>query len=116
MQKSSGGLIVNFSSTAGVRSLPQSPHYITAKAGIIALSEFFAKVYAPQIRVNCIAPGFVLTEHHLPKNYANYSDVVGRIPLGIMSSVPEIVKAILFLTSSSTITGHTLVIDGGLVL
>jgi NAD(P)-dependent dehydrogenase (short-subunit alcohol dehydrogenase family) len=116
MQRNGGGTIINFSSTAGIRPLLQSPHYIAAKAGVIAISEFFAKVYAPHIRVNCIAPGFILTENHLPENYASYNDVVDRIPMGMLSSVPEIVKSILYLARSPTVTGHTLVIDGGLIL
>lgn len=116
MLQTVGGSIINFSSTAGIRALPQSPHYIAAKAGVIALSEFFAKTYAPSVRVNCIAPGFILTENHLPENYTNYTDVVSRLPLRQMTTIEEIVEAILFLASSKTITGHTLVIDGGLIL
>jgi len=116
MLRGNGGSIINFSSTAGIRALPLSPHYIAAKAGVIALTEFFAKVYAPKIRVNCIAPGFVLTDDHMPENYANYNSTVGKIPMEQMSSVDEIAEATLFLANSRTITGHTLVIDGGLIL
>lgn len=116
MLESGGGSIINFSSTAGIRALPQSPHYIAAKAGVIALTEYFAKVYAPKVRVNCIAPGFILTENHWPENYTDYHKVLGRLPLEQMTSVDEIAEATLFCASSQTVTGHTLVIDGGLTL
>ena len=87
---STEGSIINFSSTAGIRSLPKSPHYMAAKAGVIALTEYFAKSYSPYIRVNCIAPGFVLTENHTPNNYTNYYDVVERIPLHKMATIDDI--------------------------
>ncbi len=116
IKSETGGSIINFSSTAGIRALPQSPHYIAAKAGVIAISQFFASIYAPKIRVNCIAPGFVLTENHQKQNYMKYDDIISCIPALKMSSIDEIANAVIFLAQSETITGHTLIIDGGLVL
>jgi len=116
IKRDGGGSIINFASTAGIRALPQSPHYIAAKAGVIALTEYFARIFAPSLRVNCIAPGFVLTENHMPENYVAYNDVIDHLPLKQMSPIEEISEAALFLANSKTITGHTLVIDGGLIL
>jgi NAD(P)-dependent dehydrogenase (short-subunit alcohol dehydrogenase family) len=116
IQKDNGGTIINLASTAGIRALPQYPHYIAAKAGVIALTKFYAKALAPKARVNCIAPGFVLTTNHLPESYANYDSVVSRLPLKQMTSIEEVAEAVIYLASSKTITGHTLVIDGGLTL
>jgi len=116
MIKIGGGSIINFASTAGIRAVPQSPSYIAAKAGVIALSEYFAKIYAPTVRVNCIAPGFILTENHKPESYTNYNDIISMIPLKQMTTVEEINNTILFLASSQTITGHTIVVDGGIIL
>lgn len=116
MQKNSSGIIINFASTAGIRALPQSPHYIAAKAGVIAMTQYFAKIYAPLVRVNCIAPGFVLTKNHKPESYASYEAVVQKIPMKRMAPVNEVVNSTIYLIDSPTITGHTLVIDGGLIL
>lgn len=116
LRKSNEGVIINFASTAGIRALPKSPHYIAAKAGVIALTKYFAQVYAPHIRVNCIAPGFVLTTNHYPENYTKYTDVIERIPLYKMTSIDEIAETVIFLIKTKTITGHTLVIDGGLII
>jgi 3-oxoacyl-[acyl-carrier protein] reductase len=116
MIRSGGGTIINFASIAGIRAIPQSPHYIAAKAGVIALSEFFAKVYAPSVRVNCIAPGFILTKNHQPENYPDHDDILDRIPMKQLTTIEEIIEAIIFLAGSHTITGHTIVLDGGLIL
>jgi len=116
VKKDGGGSIINFTSTAGIRALPQSPHYIAAKAGVIALTKYYAQILAPEVKVNCIAPGFVLTNSHTPENYLNYNNAINHLPLKQMSSIEEVAEAVLFLINSKTITGHTLVVDGGLIL
>lgn len=116
IEENGGGSIINFASTAGIRALPESPHYIAAKAGVIALTKYFAQAFAPLVRVNCIAPGFVLTENHKSENYVNYDDVISCLPMRRMSGIDEIAEAVVFLANSRTITGHTLVVDGGLIL
>lgn len=111
-----GAVIVNFASTAGIRGLPRSPHYIAAKAGVIALTKYFAQAFAPEVRVNCVAPGFVLTENHKPENYVNYDSVIERIPLRRMAEMKDVAEAVVYLLKATSVTGHTLVVDGGLVL
>lgn len=96
--------------------MPTSPHYIAAKAGVIALTEYFAQSFAPDIRVNCIAPGFVLTENHKPLNYKGYDSIIDSIPLHRMATMEDIADAVIYLLKAMTITGHTLVVDGGLIL
>lgn len=110
------GYIINFASTAGIRALPTSPHYIAAKAGVIALTKYFAQSFAPDIRVNCIAPGFVLTDNHKPLNYQNYDSIIENIPLHQMVPIEDVIKAVVYLLNAITVTGHTIVVDGGLVL
>lgn len=116
MLRKGSGVIINFSSTAGIRSNPNSPHYIVAKAGVIALTKYFAQLYAPNIRVNCVAPGFVLTDNHKEENYPRYKEVMKQIPNKQMVPVCEIAKSTMYLIDTQNITGHTLVIDGGLIL
>lgn len=116
LRKGNNSTIINFSSTAGFRALPKSPHYIAAKAGVIALSEYFSQIFAPDIRVNCIAPGIVLTDNHKPEYYSDYYEMEKLIPLHRLTTPEELSNAVVFLIKSTTITGHTLVIDGGLTL
>lgn len=116
LKKSGGSTIINFSSTAGIRAFPKSPHYVAAKAGVIALTEYFSQVFAPDIRVNCIAPGIVMTDNHKPNNYSDYYEMENLIPLHRLTTPEELAEAVVFLMRSTTITGHTLVVDGGLTL
>lgn len=114
--RTGGASIINFASTAGIRAMPKSPHYIAAKAGVIALTEYFAQFFAPEIRVNCVAPGFVLTENHKPANYKNYDSVIGEIPLHRMAAIEDVASAVVYLLEAMSVTGHTLVVDGGMIL
>lgn len=106
------GCIIHISSTAGIRPLPTSPHYITAKAGLIALSEYYAKIMAPNIRVNTIAPGFVQTQRHTSPSY---DDIRKRIPMQRMADLSEIAQTVLYLAECQYITGQTIIVDGGLI-
>ena len=107
------GCIITFASTAGIRAIPSSPHYIAAKAGVIALTAYYANVLAPNIRVNAIAPGFVETEKH---KSGKYKEIKNKIPLKRMASLAEIVKTVNYIIECEYLTGQTIVIDGGLVL
>lgn len=107
------GCIINFSSTAGIRGIPKSPHYIVAKAGVIALSEYYAKILAPRIRVNTIAPGFVNTDSHSTNAYDSVRE---STPMKRMATMEEVYETIKYILGCGFITGQTLVLDGGLIL
>lgn len=111
--KEQKGCLINFSSTAGIRGIPVSPHYIVSKAGVIALSEYYAKILAPNIRVNVIAPGFIETDGH--KN-SSYDDIRKSTPLKRMAKMTEIIDTVIYIASCEFITGQTIVVDGGLIL
>ena len=106
------GCIINISSTAGIRPIPNSPHYITAKAGLIALSEYFSKIMAPYVRVNVIAPGFVATVKHTD---SKYNDIIQKIPLKRMATFEEIAQTVEYLIKCSYINAQTIVVDGGMI-
>lgn len=116
MNNKKPGKIINFASTAGINPLPRYPYYIAAKAGVIALTKYFAKIYAPQICVNCIAPGFILTKNHSSESYNAYEKVLESLPMKEMTSIDEILDLVWFIFTSKTMTGQTLIIDGGLTL
>jgi len=117
---STGGSIVNVSSAADVQPLANLSAYITAKGGIVGLTKVLAVELAPQgIRVNAIAPGATDTplneKAYTPAVRARYEE---RIPLGRIGSAAEIADAAVFLASDAAryVTGHELLVDGGLTL
>jgi NAD(P)-dependent dehydrogenase (short-subunit alcohol dehydrogenase family) len=113
---SGGGAVVNMASVAGVRGIANLGTYVTAKAGIIALTKVAALDYADQgIRVNVVAPGPILT-HHLERAGAEAQRMAAlSTPLGRTGTVDDVAHAVLWLCSDEAgfITGVTLPIDGG---
>jgi NAD(P)-dependent dehydrogenase (short-subunit alcohol dehydrogenase family) len=109
------GAIVTLTSTAAIRPLKRSPHYIAAKAGLLGLTQYFAACLAPQVIVNAVMPGPIVTatrpdghglEHLLPD-----------IPLARLGDVDSVVRAVLFLSDPDLyITGQVITVDGGLTL
>jgi NAD(P)-dependent dehydrogenase (short-subunit alcohol dehydrogenase family) len=114
MVKQKSGVIVNFASTAGIKPLPKSPHYIAAKSGVIALTKYYAQIYAPFVRVNAVAPGYILTKSHIRD--AGNTNIIDKIPLERMATVEEIVNTVKHIIESSYMTGEIVVVDGGLTL
>ena len=106
------GCIIHLSSTAGLRPAPSSPHYITAKAGLIALSKYYAQIMAPYVRVNTVAPGYVQTERHASPDYDSIRD---RIPLKRMAALSEISDTVAYIADCQYLTSQTIVVDGGLI-
>lgn len=123
MQQSSGGVIINISSIAGVYGSTMMPHYGAAKSAVITLTRELGTAWGRQgIRVNCIAPGPVETEGYLevlkqagPDGKKTYDAIAARVGMGRWGKVEEIAYPCIFLASdaSSWMTGETIVIDGG---
>ncbi|ABU59618.1 MULTISPECIES: SDR family NAD(P)-dependent oxidoreductase [Roseiflexus] len=125
VRQGTGGRIVNISSVNGFLGMPQSSHYNSAKGAIDQLTRCLAVELAPHgILVNGIAPGFVETpmaivngvnEHETPE-FQEFYVRRRRIPLARPALPEEIAEAVAFLVSPrcTYITGHTLVVDGGL--
>lgn len=112
------GSIVNISSLAARLAMADLPAYTAAKGGVEAFTRASAKELAPEIRVNAIAPGFVITPQNA-ETYAegteNRSRIDERTPLGRVAEREEIVGAAIFLASdaASYVTGDVLTVDGG---
>lgn len=113
MEKSApGGRIVNISSQGGqLGGFLAGVHYTAAKGGIIALTKAYARYCAPfQINVNCVAPGFMLTD--MTKDRGDDPEVV---PLKRLGTALDAAKAVFFLATglSDYITGATVDVNGG---
>jgi NAD(P)-dependent dehydrogenase (short-subunit alcohol dehydrogenase family) len=115
------GSIVNVASVAGLVASPMQGIYSMTKAAVISMTKTLALELGPsKIRVNAIAPGFVDTRlaSAVLKNDDLVKAVVSRTPLGRYGEPDEIAGGALYLASdaASFLTGHTLVIDGGLTI
>ncbi|GAB77220.1 3-oxoacyl-[acyl-carrier protein] reductase [Austwickia chelonae] len=113
-----GGSIVNIASIAGIRPAPGIAMYGASKSAVIHLTEEFALELAPTTRVNAVAPGVVKT-HFAEALYRDKEEhLSAHYPLGRLGEPRDISGAVAFLLSDDAtwITGHTIVIDGGLTL
>ncbi|MEL6346097.1 MAG: glucose 1-dehydrogenase [Myxococcota bacterium] len=115
------GAIVNISSIAGIRGAPFQGVYGMTKAAMVSMTQTLAiELGGANIRVNAIAPGLVETRlaAAIVSNDAIKERIVQATPLGRYAQPDEIAGAAVFLISdaASFITGHTLVVDGGLTI
>jgi NAD(P)-dependent dehydrogenase (short-subunit alcohol dehydrogenase family) len=115
------GAIVNMASVAGITGSPLQGIYAATKAAVIAMTRTLAvELAGARIRVNAIAPGFVDTRFAaaILKNDELLQQVIARTPMRRYGIPDEIAGGALYLASdaSSFLTGHTLVIDGGMTI
>tara|TARA_B100000676_G_scaffold313409_1_gene394365 strand:- start:7131 stop:7892 length:762 start_codon:yes stop_codon:yes gene_type:complete len=113
--RESRGSVVNTCSVAGLTGIGSSTAYATSKAGLINMTQGLAKALGPDVRVNAIAPGVVDSPWECQWPADQMPDRIGRIPLKRAGVPQDYAEGILFLAGAGAyITGHTLVIDGGL--
>ena len=115
------GSIINVASVLGLMTSAMQGVYAMSKAAVISMTKTLALELGPsKIRVNAIAPGFVDTRlaSSVLQNESLLKGVVERTPLGRYGQPDEIAGGALYLASdaASFLTGHTLVIDGGLTI
>ena len=127
MIKDGGGSIINVSSVAGIRSIPNMPAYVSSKGGLVVLSQQVALDFGPfRIRCNVICPGGVRTQmiegamEHFKKSLGTdldgvFSFFTKDVPLRRLASVDEVTGICSYLASddSSYMTGVVLPVDGG---
>ncbi len=91
-----GGLIVNITDVGAQKAWSRYPSYTVSKAALESLTKILARALAPKIRVNAIAPGFVLQSDIVPAE--EWERLIGRIPLKRPARTEEITSALEFLT------------------
>jgi len=115
------GVVVNVGSIAGLRAVgSSSAAYAASKAALMNLTQVMARALAPNVRVNCVCPGFVegqwmqSTETGLGERYETTKEKTAqRIPLKRVARPEDVALAILAICRLDFVTGHTLVVDGG---
>jgi NAD(P)-dependent dehydrogenase (short-subunit alcohol dehydrogenase family) len=109
------GRIVNIASVGGLSPGSSSIAYSSSKAGLIHLTRCLAVALAPDVTVNCIAPGLVEGTRmalRLPEKVAQYAR--DQTVLGRVGSVEDIAEQAVMFCKSDTITGQLMVVDGGM--
>ena len=107
------GRIVNIGSLGGLHPWATHGHYCTSKAALHMLSQTMAKAWAPEISVNCVAPGMIVQG----EVGAGYEEFARKTPMGRNGSAEDVAAAVLFFaTAPHFITGQLLAVDGGLGL
>ena len=116
MFEGKGGVILNMGSTNALMGYPLYASYNASKAGVVELTRSLALELAPEIRVNAVCPGYILT----PMQKAEYSSEMlhaceAKVPLGRLGKPEEVAALFAFLASDEAkfITGQCFIIDGG---
>jgi meso-butanediol dehydrogenase/(S,S)-butanediol dehydrogenase/diacetyl reductase len=121
IRKAGGGSIVSTASISGTRPAAGEAPYSAAKAGVAALTASAALEYGPEIRVNAVSPGMILTPltepllQFLPHERDRFERTT---PVGRIGEPEDIADVVVFLCSELArfVTGQNIVVDGGLTL
>ena len=121
MKEQGGGCIINVSSIDGFLPEMDNGVYAVSKAGVIMASKVMARELAPyNIRVNTIAPGFVhtkLLDSSFEVRPGRQEECRKRVPIGRIAEPEDVVGTMIYLASDASkyVTGHTVIVDGGLL-
>lgn len=109
------GRIINLGSLGGEKPWATHAHYCSSKAALHMLTQVMAKALAPEIAVNCVAPGMINAEGE--KDRALLERLASYTPMKTNGTPQDVVSAVMyFATAPHFITGQVLTVDGGLAL
>jgi NAD(P)-dependent dehydrogenase (short-subunit alcohol dehydrogenase family) len=108
------GKIINMGSLGGIRPWVGHAHYCASKAALHMLTQTMAKAFAPEVAVNCVAPGWIEMEEEQGTEAQRFA---AKTPLQRNGTADDVARAVLyFAASAGFITGQILTVDGGLGL
>jgi 3-oxoacyl-[acyl-carrier protein] reductase len=111
LRRSGRGKVINTASNSAFRAMGSSIPYMISKAGLVTLTQVLAKALAPHVQVNAIAPGWLETtwgEHYLP------SDVRQKAQQrATPASLEDVATSVVYLATTDSVTGETIIIDRG---
>jgi len=117
LHENGGGSVVNVASISGLVGTKRQHGYVASKHGLVGLTKSVALDWAPAVRANAIAPGYVSTDLTAPIESDDdlHQSLLDDIPAGRFAEPEEVANAALFLASdmASYVTGECLVVDGG---
>ncbi|HWC17236.1 MAG TPA: SDR family oxidoreductase [Terriglobales bacterium] len=114
--RASKGRVINIGSLGGIRPWTTHAHYCASKAALHMLTEVSAKSLAPQIKVNCVAPGLI-DQGESERGSDTLERFAAKTPMKKNGSAVDVAQAVLFFaTCPDFITGQILAVDGGLTL
>jgi NAD(P)-dependent dehydrogenase (short-subunit alcohol dehydrogenase family) len=108
-----GPSIVNISSILAYTGAPVEVHYAASKGALISLTKSHAGDFAPDIRVNAVAPGHIETDMVSDRSEAELEAEIAQIPVGRIGQVADIADGCAYLRDAGFVTGETLNINGG---
>jgi 3-oxoacyl-[acyl-carrier protein] reductase/pteridine reductase len=108
------GRIINIGSLGGMKAWAGHAHYCASKAALHMLTQAMAKAFAPEVSVNCVAPGWIELDGDSAGSAAHFA---AKTPMRRNGSVEDVAQAVLFFAAGPHfITGQVLAVDGGLGL
>lgn len=115
LRSSAWGRVVNIASTLGHGDWYQDRAFAPSKAAVIPLTRFLAASLAPDVAVNCVSPGLMIEtglgsggSEELIQGWRN------RAALGVTTSLDDVAGQVVYLCKTSTVTGQSIVVDGGI--
>ena len=111
--KAARGRIINIGSLGGLHPWPTHAHYCTSKAALHMLTQTMSKAFAPEISVNCVAPGMIVNGE-VAEDYEHFAH---KTPMKRNGTAEDVAEAVMFFaTGPHFVTGQLMMVDGGLGL
>jgi 3-oxoacyl-[acyl-carrier protein] reductase/pteridine reductase len=112
--RASHGRIINIGSLGGLHAWAGHAHYCASKAALHLLTQAMAKAFAPEVSVNCVAPGWIEMDDQPSAAAKHFAD---KTPMRRNGTADDVAQAVIFFaTGPSFVTGQILAVDGGLGL
>lgn len=109
------GRVINIGSLGGLRPWASHAHYCASKAALVMLTQVMAKALAPEIAVNCVAPGMISSGNNRNDDFVK--KIAAKTPMKCAGTTADVAEAVLFFAAATHfITGQVLAVDGGLGL